>query len=310
MEVRLTQSHPVSASPEKCKSEPPDVNDTQAIDPTPNKALTTWWGRWQERRLARRVFRECRGDLQGIEAYTIFVGYPRSGHSLVGSLLDAHPEIILAHEADALAYVQAGFSRDELFARLLENSRAFTRSGREWTDYKYAVPGQHHGSYTRLRIIGDKKGQNTTFRFASDPGLLERTRRLVGVPLKFIHVVRNPYDNIATISRRENISLERAADIYFTLSRNVKELEAAVDADDWHSFRHESLIDDPPPVIRGMCSFLGVDCPEDYEKACAGIVFKSPNQSRHKADWDAGTRERIEQEIAMNRYLTGYRFDD
>ena len=28
----------------------------------------------------------------------MFIGYPRSSHSLVGAILDAHPEIIIPHE--------------------------------------------------------------------------------------------------------------------------------------------------------------------------------------------------------------------
>ena len=28
----------------------------------------------------------------------VFIGYPRSGHSLIGSLLDAHPEVIVSDE--------------------------------------------------------------------------------------------------------------------------------------------------------------------------------------------------------------------
>ena len=37
-------------------------------------------------------------DIAGIEKYVIFVGYARSGTSIIGSLLDAHPNMIIAHE--------------------------------------------------------------------------------------------------------------------------------------------------------------------------------------------------------------------
>lgn len=33
-----------------------------------------------------------------IETFVMFIGYPRSSHSLVGSILDAHPEIIISNE--------------------------------------------------------------------------------------------------------------------------------------------------------------------------------------------------------------------
>lgn len=34
----------------------------------------------------------------GVETFVMFIGYPRSSHSLLGAILDAHPEIIIPHE--------------------------------------------------------------------------------------------------------------------------------------------------------------------------------------------------------------------
>ena len=33
-----------------------------------------------------------------VEKFVFFIGYPRSGHSIVGSLMDAHPHMIIANE--------------------------------------------------------------------------------------------------------------------------------------------------------------------------------------------------------------------
>ena len=38
----------------------------------------------------------------GVETFVMFIGYPRSSHSLVGAVLDAHPEIIIPHEYDLI----------------------------------------------------------------------------------------------------------------------------------------------------------------------------------------------------------------
>ena len=38
----------------------------------------------------------------GVDTFVLFIGYPRSSHSLVGAILDAHPEIIIPHEYDLL----------------------------------------------------------------------------------------------------------------------------------------------------------------------------------------------------------------
>ena len=38
----------------------------------------------------------------GVETFLLFIGYPASGHSIVGAILDAHPQIIIPHEYDVL----------------------------------------------------------------------------------------------------------------------------------------------------------------------------------------------------------------
>jgi hypothetical protein len=108
------------------------------------------------RSLTKATFR--RKPFRAVRSYCIFIGYPRSGHSLVGSLLDAHPNIVIAHELDALKYMNAGFSRGQILNLIVDRSRIFTKQGRVWTGYSYRVPGQWQGNHRDLRVIGDKNG--------------------------------------------------------------------------------------------------------------------------------------------------------
>ena len=36
--------------------------------------------------------------IDGIKKFVMFIGYPKSGHSIVGSLMDAHPHMVIANE--------------------------------------------------------------------------------------------------------------------------------------------------------------------------------------------------------------------
>lgn len=272
------------------------------------------WNRHRRLRDLRAAAREDRRahpvDFSDLRAYVLFIGYPRSGHSLVGSLLDAHPNMVVAHEADAMEWVGAGFDREEIFHLLLRNAREFTETGREWTDYKYEVPGQHHGSFTRLRVIGDKKGQGTANQLRTRPELLDRARRVIGLPIRLVHVLRNPYDNISTIAARESIPLESASDIYFALSDTVEATRARVPAGDWIDLRHEDVIARPRDAVRRLVAFLGEEAPDAYVEACASIVFPSPNQSRRKAAWTPALLEATQARIDARPWLAGYRYAD
>ena len=67
-------------------------------------------------------------------------------------------------------------------------------------------------------MIGDKKGGRTSQLISKDPNSikqLEEIAKNVGVPMKFIHIVRNPFDNIATMvlrgaGERDNVREEGA----------------------------------------------------------------------------------------------------
>ena len=84
--------------------------------------------------LARLELGKKMPEFDGIETYCMFVGYPRSGHSIVGSFLDAHDKIIIAHELNALKFIEAGCHFKELYWLLLYNSQQFSRFGRNWGD--------------------------------------------------------------------------------------------------------------------------------------------------------------------------------
>ena len=99
----------------------------------------------------------------------MFIGYPRSSHSLVGAILDAHPEIIIPHEYNLLKYWKKYWpltskdkqlSKYHLFYDLHQLSREQAMFGirSKYPDgkqgsYSYNVPGLWQGGYqTRLKV--------------------------------------------------------------------------------------------------------------------------------------------------------------
>lgn len=252
-----------------------------------------------------------------VEHYCMFIGYPRSSHSLIGSLLDAHPEVVIAHEQDALRHVRPWYTRDQLFHLLLDNSRRFTAAGRTWTGYSYAVPGQHQGTFTRLRVIGDKRGAQSNRRLMLRPPLLDHLRRMVEVPLRVVHVSRNPFDNIATMAFRNNgerddavteATLREAARQYFALVENAAQVRARLAGDEWLDVRVDAFVADPRPELCRLCAFLGVEAGEAYLEACASIVFASTRRTRERFDWSPELIKDIQAEIARFEFLSGYEF--
>lgn len=252
----------------------------------------------------------CRKRFKDLQFYCMFMGYPRSGHSLVGAMLDAHPDMVIAHELDALRYFRAGFGKYQLLHLLLRRSERFAKQGSVWSGFSYAVPGQWQGRYRRLLVVGDKKGGASTRALRGDPNLLGRLCGTLGLEVRFIHVVRNPFDNVASMLGRQlgGPALTDNICLYEKLCETNARLRASL-GERLVELRHERMVADPRAALAGLCRFLGVDAPEDYLAACASVVRKTPMRTRSKIDWPAPARTRVEALIDHYPFLHGYSFE-
>ncbi len=259
--------------------------------------------------------------------FLLFIGTPRSGHSVFGAILDAHPMAVVSHEVNALERIWEGVSGSELLGMILENSAAQAAAGRSQSDadhttaygqrseylpspqpyrFDYEVPGQYQGKVAGpLKVIGDKKGGGTTKILAERPYLLEGLREEVGLPLHLIHVVRDPYDNIATMARRTGASTRSQVDRYSWLYENVHSILDGTDSP-LLQVHYEDFVASPREGLGAICNWLGLDCEPDYVEACASIVYDKPNRSRFLVEWD-GVAERavegiIERWPVLSRY--------
>lgn len=256
--------------------------------------------------------RRDRRRFESVGAYCMFVGYGRSGHSLVGALLDAHPDVTLAHELDAARFFRLGFNRNQVYWLILRNEREFTRRGATaLVDYKYAVANQWQGRQRSLRVIGDKKGGRSSRDLRRHPEMIDRVRQAVGVELRLLHVVRNPFDTISTMWRRKGpgARLDERADHYFTLVETVAELKARLPAGEMLDVRHEDLLEDPSSTLRTIGRFLGLAVTDDYVADCASILFPSPHRSRESAPWTPELVAHTQRQLDRFDFFAGYAFD-
>jgi hypothetical protein len=249
-------------------------------------------------------------DFSDVERFCFFIGYARSGHTLVATLLNAHRDMVIAHELDAARYVRHGFTRSQLFSLLLERDQQFGTIGRTWSGYQYEVPGQFQGRFERLRIIGDKRARSSVLQIAQRPQLLDRIRRVVGAPLRVIHVTRNPFDNIATEARRHKMSLTEATEWYQQICRAVEAVRPLLASEELVDIRYEDFAGRTVPELAGLCQFLDVEAESAYLEACAGIVWSSTKRTRDSVAWSVEERRGVERLIERYDVLSSYTFDE
>lgn len=245
------------------------------------------------------------GAFEDIETFCVFIGRGRTGHSLIGALLDAHPEVVLAHEENILYYVNR-FSRNQM---LLDNTRHHSNIGRIWGNYKYLVPDSWQGKYSKIRVIGDKKGGGTFKKLSNYPNIFRKLEVKIGVPVKIIHVNRNPFDNIATDTRGKVDKLPYSIDKYFSDIDEITRFLNKRDPDSYMTVYHEKFIDDPECCLNDICKFLGISPSREYLKNCVSIVRKKACQSRHKLQSSMERKKKVEEGISKFEILDGYSFE-
>jgi len=246
-----------------------------------------------------------------VETYCMFLGYPRSGHTLVSSLLDAHPDMVMANELHVLRYIRYGFSKGQIFYLIVENSSDFAKSGSTFTGYSYAVPSQWQGRFRTLRVIGDKRADRSVTTLQTYPYLLSKLRKTIRIPMKFIHVIRNPYDNISSIFLRgEKRSFPETIDHYFFLVESVNSYRKQIPEQDFIDISNEEIIEKPVESLRTLCHFLNVDAQEDYLRDCAAIVFPTPSKIRYKAPWTPELIQEVADRIKSFSFLANYTFEE
>jgi hypothetical protein len=269
------------------------------------------------RRYAESSIRTARHPMRfaSVRTCCLFLGTVKSGGSLVGSLLDAHPRAVVSDEADPLRYLDAGFGREQIFDLLAKAARREAMKGRvtarRLEPYSLAVPGQHQGVVSAPLVIGDSRAGPTTRRLGEHLDMIDGWRTLLGdVDDRYIHVVRNPYDPIAAMVRRGGRTFENAIEDYAAQCRRVMTLRRHLTPRHVLTVRYEDMRAVPSDQLRAVCRFLGLEARADYLTACAGIIDASRTAERHTVNWHSDAVAAVERLTVEFPFLQGYVYAD
>ena len=286
-------------------------------------------------------------QVQGVEKFVFFTGYPRSGHSIVGSFLDAHPNIVLSYAFFLFRNLLKESEEDGNMDDLLRNKTLFfnilyeksyryslASSKKMKKGYSLDVPGLWSGKFDgHLRVIGDKSALPTSMGYSNSlPGYFKQRydslQSSLGIPLLGIHVVRNPFDMISTHLLysslhfawksddwsptnvlRNDSGLRRMIEFFFDKAQAVQEMvpECGMKVLEVHN---EDIVKNPRRELRRLCNFLGVDCPEQYLQKCESKSFKKVSRTRDKVYWPPHLRQLVEERMRKYSFFRGYSFEE
>jgi hypothetical protein len=261
----------------------------------------------------RYATRRAPGRFSEVDTLCVFIGHVKSGGSLVGSMLDAHPQALVSDEVDLLRYVEAGFDREQLCHLVEKGSRREAMKGRvtarRLDPYSLAVPGSLQGRSADVRVLGDVRAGPTTRRLGEHPELLDRLEEVMApTEVRLVHVVRNPFDPISAMVRRGGRTFANATEDYAAQCRRLLRLRTAIPPERLLTVRYEEFTDDPRGRLAGLCTFLGLELDAEHLEACAGVVQKGRPGERTSVDWPEDAIVPVEALIESVPFLQGYRW--
>ena len=182
--------------------------------------------------------------IEGVKTFVFFIGYARSGSTIMSSLMDAHPHTIVSSQygkvfTDKNSLTDKNYLFNELYKKSQEDAESGCRSeGIRAKNYSLNIPSLWQGKYDRyISLIGDKNAGKTPALYVKSPSSFTHDynmlQKSIGVPMKAVFVVRNPFDIISTTALYDNPE-KLSKIINVTTSNNVftrKQQNAAVIAE-------------------------------------------------------------------------------
>jgi hypothetical protein len=211
--------------------------------------------------------------------FFFILGRPRSGTTLLRTILDAHPNIIIPPENSNLIHLyykhrHTGFKReagkvDELMTDFTEGRavKAFWRA--DYTKARKMILSCREENITfseiikiihynyqsfspkeEIKIIGDKSPVNS---------LYANELRLIFPNARFIHLFRDYRGNLSSMSKHD-IFPARNSTILLLWKKSVNQIEtlARQYPSQYFSIRYEDFVTEPEKHIKGICEFLNV----------------------------------------------------
>ena len=222
-----------------------------------------------------------------VESIIMFVGHAHSGHSLIGSLLDAHPDIAISNHVNIPnLLLKHNLAKNEIYKILLYISMQ-NKKPLSWknTEYSYKQDKSFQGKTQNPIILGDKQGGASTRILMNNPLLLNKLLGVFSDKLKVIFVHRNVFDNIAAFSyyMEEELS-QKHIDRYFKNLEEVYKIKESINKRNWFSLCHEKFISSPVEHLAKLYKFLEIK-PDCNVENLTKLVNKKPKTRKENINW-------------------------
>jgi hypothetical protein len=243
--------------------------------------------------------------LDELSGFVLIGGNARSGSTLLGAILDAHPEIVIANETETSSRFWLNTEKQKYFAEVLSNAESNAISDRISAGYRYQI-GEPPSRKSRIRFLGDKIWNPSTLLLHGDLNLIPNLERLFACPIFFINAVRNPYDVISTMCNRSGAPLDDRISWFFSHCESLTALENRLPKERFLNCYNEDLITNPNRILPQLFSFLNIPTKQDLYLKIIDQLFKKPRITRNGLKWTDEQIRTVQERIKTYPFLHPY----
>lgn len=215
-------------------------------------------------------------DIEHIPFFFI-IGRPRSGTTLLQSLFDAHPNVMIPFESPVIINLYNRYGRiSQWNEEMIDNMLSDLYSIRKFENWPVnremlrknlieAMPGLTFGKMIRIiyvsykpffpkaeiRLIGDKNPMYSVF-----------TKKIFNIfpEAKYIHLVRDYRDHILS-TKRVKLLLQSTTIIAYRWRKSLKDIEKLKKRQQGSFFlvKYEDFVAEPQDGMKKLSSFLGLE---------------------------------------------------
>ncbi|XP_044174779.1 uncharacterized protein LOC114964277 isoform X2 [Acropora millepora] len=280
-----------------------------------------------------------------VKTFLILIGCSRNTDKLTGAMLDAHPEILLSQKYDIIGnwkmfqeprlqelakqkymlfyHLHHLSSYQALFRHTTTTSRKFWLWTFKGSGVNYnLVPGAWQGTIRgKIKVIGDSSGLVTSTKLLTNKGnfsVLREVEAVVKIPLKFIHVITNPFDDIASIVTKQSQQGKKVNDSN-AFNQAMNHIFALLDINDkLRQIYGERVLDvfiyDSVPkqreTLRKICTFLEIYCDDSFSLGIETLFGDDiTSRPRDQVEWRDEDKDLIENYMKKFDFLQPFSFD-